>query len=119
MIASSSQETYSPDNLVAGSGMSIATRSGTLITGQSLARGAVVGRITASGKLTECDPGASDGSQVAIGILVHDTDASAADKVCQIYVAGEFHIDEMTWHAGFSTDLLKTAAFDDTPIVLR
>lgn len=118
-IAESSVETVAHDNLIAGSTPPIATDTGTLITGQNLVRGAVVGRITASGKLTECNPGAGDGSEVALGILAHAIDATAADKTCQIYVGGAFHSDEMTWHAGFSTEVLKQAAFDGTGIVIR
>lgn len=118
-IAESSVETTTEDNLIAGSTPPIATKTGTLITGQNLVRGAVLGRIGASKKLTECNTGAADGSQVPMAILVHATDASAADKTCQIYVAGDFHKDEMTWHASFATDLDKEAAFDRTPIVIR
>ena len=119
MPAESSVETLVTDNLNAGSTPAIATDTGILITGQNLVRGAVVGRITASGKLNLCDTGAVDGSDTPIGILVHDTDATAADKTCQIYTAGAFHKDEMTWHASFATDLNKEDAFDRTPIVIR
>lgn len=117
-IAESSVETYSNDNLIAGSAP-IVTNDGTLITGQNLARGAVVGRITASGKLTLCNPGAADGSEVAMGIMVHAIDATAADKACQFYQGGEFHASEMVWHAGFVTDAAKRAAFDGSAIVIR
>ena len=117
--ASSSVETYSHDNLIAGNTPAPANDDGTLITGQNLVRGQIVGRITASGKLTECDNGAVDGSDVPVGIMVHDIDATAADKTCQIYVAGCFHKDELTWHASFDTDPEKDAAFDGTPIVIR
>jgi hypothetical protein len=52
----------------------------TVITGQNLAVGTVVGRITASGKITILAPGASDGSEVAFGVMAAPVDASAADK---------------------------------------
>ena len=118
-LAESSVETHTEDNLVAGSTPAIATEPGTLITGQNLARGALVGRITASGKLTECDNTAVDGSAVPVGIMVHAIDATAADKACQIYKAGCFRKASMTWHASFNTDPEKDAAFDGTAIVLR
>lgn len=51
----------------------------TLITGQNLAIGAVVGIITASGKVTALAPAASDGSQTAAGVLGADTNATSAD----------------------------------------
>lgn len=118
-LAESSVETHVEDNLVAGSTPPIATNDATLITGQNLVRGAVVGRITASGKITECDNTAVDGSDVPIGIMVHAIDATAADKNAQIYVAGAFRKSEISWHASFNLDPEKDAAFDGTGIVLR
>lgn len=118
-IAESSVETYSPDNLIAGSSPAIATEPGTLVTGQNLVRGTVVGRITVGAKLTECDNAAADGSQVPVGIMVHDINATAADKACQIYKAGNFRSSEMTWHASFDLAEEKLAAFDGTAIVIR
>jgi len=119
MTAQSTVETYSPDNLIAGHTPQIANDSGTLVTGQNLARGAVLGRITASSKLTLCENNAVDGSEVPVAILVEAIDASAADKVCQLYVGGCFHSDELVWGATFDTAAEKEAAFDGTPIVLR
>jgi hypothetical protein len=52
----------------------------TVITGQNLGVGRVCGQITASGKWTAVAPGASDGSQVATGILFGAVDATSADK---------------------------------------
>jgi hypothetical protein len=52
----------------------------TVISGQNLGTGTVVGIITASGKVTQLAPGASDGSQNAAGVLLNAVDASAADK---------------------------------------
>lgn len=63
----------------------------TLISGQNLLRGQVLGRITASGKWTAYAAGASDGSQVARAILFRDTDASGGDAVAQAYRHGEFN----------------------------
>ena len=117
-IAKSEVISESQDNLIAGSTPPIATQPGTLITGQNLVRGAVLGRITASGKLTLADDAAGDGSETPIGILVHDTDATSADKTCQIYVGGCFNNDELTWDASF-TALEQIQHFDNTGIVLR
>jgi hypothetical protein len=52
----------------------------TVASGQNLATGTVVGVITASGKVTQLAPAASDGSQNAAGVLLNAVDASAADK---------------------------------------
>jgi hypothetical protein len=58
----------------------------TVVSGQNLKNGAVVGKITASGKLKAYDNGASDGSEVAYGVLFADVDASAADKAGVVIV---------------------------------
>ena len=52
----------------------------TVASGQNLAAGTVVGVITASGKVTQLAPGASDGSQNAAGVLLNAVDASTGDK---------------------------------------
>lgn len=49
-------------------------------SGQNLATGTVVGFVTASGKVTQIAPAASDGSENAAGVLLHPVDASAADQ---------------------------------------
>ena len=51
-----------------------------VVSGQNLATGTVVGIITASGKVTQLAPAASDGSQNAAGVLLLPVDASSADK---------------------------------------
>jgi hypothetical protein len=51
----------------------------TVVSGQNLRAGAVLGRITASGKFKAYDNAASDGSQAAAAILFDDVNASAAD----------------------------------------
>ncbi len=52
----------------------------TLITGQNLEAGTVLGKITASGKYTILAPAAVTGEEVAAAILCQKTDATAADK---------------------------------------
>src|SRR5690348_11606747 len=52
----------------------------TIVSGQDLAAGAVVGKITGSGKYAIYDNGASDGTEVAAGVLARAVDAGSADK---------------------------------------
>lgn len=111
-----SPETLTPDELFAGTA-EVTTDIGKLVTGQNLARRTVVGRITASGKLTAWVPGAGDGSQVAIGVLVHAVDATAADKDAQFYRSGVFNIDALGW--GAATTVQKYAAFNASAISVR
>ena len=56
----------------------------TLISGQDLEAGSVLGKITASSKYTLMVPGAGDGSEVADAILWDTVDASLADKTVVI-----------------------------------
>lgn len=51
----------------------------TVVSGQNLARGTVLGKITASGKYTAWTTGAADGSQTAAGVLLDAVNASAGD----------------------------------------
>ena len=52
----------------------------TVASGQVLALGAVVGRVTITGKVKAIDPVATDGTQIAIGVLLQACDATSADQ---------------------------------------
>jgi len=106
MKPSFTTEVYNPDRLIAGD-ENIITRDETLITGQNLKRGALLGKITASGKLTLSLAAAVDGSEVPFGILVDDIDATAADKVAPMYMKGEFDEGEMTFGTGHTADSVR------------
>lgn len=60
----------------------------TLLAGTSYPVGAVLGRITASGKYKLTTSGGSDGAQTAAAVLLYDTDASAADQEAVVIVRG-------------------------------
>lgn len=117
-IAQSGTDAYTPTQLILGDA-DIVTDSITVLSGENLAANTVVGRVTASGKIVECDLGAADGSEVPLGILVNAVDASAGDKAGNIYIGGEFNRDLLAWHTSFATDLLKDAAFDGTNIAIK
>lgn len=51
----------------------------TLIAGQNLVGGTILGKITASGKYTQHNTAAADGSQNAAAILFNNTDATLGD----------------------------------------
>ena len=84
-----------PDRLIGGDAKLI-TRNITLISGQNLTRGAVLGKITASGKYNLSLSTANDGSEVPVAILADDRDASGGDKIAPIYETGEFNDTEIT-----------------------
>ena len=82
----------------------------TLIAGQSLPPGAVLGKITASGKYTLLAPAATDGSEVACAVLFAAVDASAADKAAVVTARdAEVAGAALTWPAGMDAGE-KTAA---------
>ena len=52
----------------------------TVVVGQNLELGSVVGVITASGKTTRFDPAATNGCEVASGVLIENCDASLTER---------------------------------------
>lgn len=95
MPASFSSSSSTVENLIGGEKV-VLSRSITLITGQNLVRGALLGKITASGKYNLSLSAASDGSQTPDAILAEDCDATSADKVTVAYFNGDFQSVGMT-----------------------
>lgn len=52
----------------------------TVEAGQNLPLGCIVGRVTTTGKVKQLDPGAEDGSHLAVGILLGEVDATLIDR---------------------------------------
>lgn len=98
--ASISMDAYSPDFLIAGNADDIIARTYTLAAGQKYLRGAVLGKITASGLLTLSTSGANDGSQTAFAVLAQDCDATAGSVPGLTYVAGTFAAQALKLGAG-------------------
>ena len=103
-----SQDTYTPDRLIAGDHPLI-TETVTIGSGSNLVRGAVLGRITASGKFILSLSGASDGSQTPVAILADDAAAAGADVTAGIYVAGEFNAAALTLGASHTAASVRPA----------
>ncbi len=83
---------------------------GTLIAGQNLKPGTVLGLITASTKYTQLAPGAVDGSEVAAGALYDAVDASAADADCVVLRRlSEWNDSELIWPDGITGPQKVTA----------
>lgn len=59
----------------------------TVASGQNLPLGAVIGIVTATGKVTRIDPSSTDGTQVAAGVLLQACDATLADRDDGLIVA--------------------------------
>ena len=59
----------------------------TVAAGQDLPLGAVVGIVTATGKVKQLDPSATDGSQFAAGVLMQACDAQLAERDDALMIA--------------------------------
>lgn len=59
----------------------------TVAAAQNLALGTVVGREAATAKLKALDPGATDGTETAVGVLGNDVDATLIDRQDAILIA--------------------------------
>ena len=83
-----------------------------LVAGQDLGAGAVLGKITASGKYTAYDNAAGDGSQAAAAILIYATDATDADVAVSIIRRdAEVNFYQLDW--GSQSAAESTAGVDD------
>jgi len=99
-MADSTTGTMAFDNDLLPSVFPVITDSGTLVSGQDLSRMAVLGKITASGKLTQLDKDAVDGSAVPYAVLKEDCDASGGDAACSYYLTGAFNSAKLTFVSG-------------------
>ena len=84
------------DALIAGNAHLLVGRKVTIAAGQNLVRGAVLGKVTASGKYVLSLSAASDGSQTPDLILAEDCNAAAADKSVLAYARGDFNSRALT-----------------------
>ena len=73
-------------------------------TGQNLGSGTVVARKAADGKLYALAPATSDGTEVAVGVLATDADATLADRSDAVLVARHAIVarNGLIWPAGIT-----------------
>lgn len=100
--------TYDPTGLIAGD-YPVKHASVEMLSGQDVKRGAVLGRVTASGKYKLSLSGASDGSEVPIAIAAADIDASGGDTVGPAYVTGEFNAAQLIFGTGHTAATVEAA----------
>lgn len=76
----------------------------TVASGQTLPLGAVVGIVTATGKVKKIDPSATDGSQYAAGVLMQPCDAALIDREDGLMVARHAIVADhaLTWPAAIT-----------------
>jgi hypothetical protein len=77
----------------------------TVASGQNLPLGAVVGMVTATGKVKQIDPSATDGTQLAAGVLMQACDAALAERSDGLIVARHAIVSDhaLQWPTGITT----------------
>jgi hypothetical protein len=68
----------------------------TIASGADLAKGTILGRITASGKLAAYDAGNTDGSENPVAVLMKAAAAASADVAAVVGFAGVYVAANMT-----------------------
>ena len=83
----------------------------TVAAGQNLVLGTVVGIDAATSKVKQIDPAATDGTEVAVGVLATSVDATLIDREDGILIARHAVVADhaLTWPAGIAP-LDKAAA---------
>lgn len=75
-----------------------------------LAVGAVLGKITASGKYTISNASKTDGSQTPAGILLANIDATSTDTIAPVLIYdGVVRGNKLAWDASFDATKKATA----------
>lgn len=99
--------TYTPDNLLAGNAHLLVARKVTVLAGQVLARGAVLGTITSGGKAILSLAAATDGSQNPDLILAEPVDATGGDVTALAYERGDFNGGALTLGTGHTVASIR------------
>ena len=99
--------TYTPDGLLAGNAHLLVARKVTVLAGQVLLRGAVLGTITASGKAILSLAAATDGSETPDLILAEAVDATGGDAPAVAYERGDFNSGALTMGAGHTVASIR------------
>lgn len=107
MSASFKSETYTPDGLVAGNAHLLVGRKVTILSGQNIVRGTLLGKITTGGKYIKSLSGAADGSETPDAILAEDVDASAGDKEGLVYMRGDFVEEAVTFGTAHTANSVR------------
>lgn len=116
ILASGESSSYSQPQLFAGDG-DVRTRAGDFASGLNIPAISPIARITASGLLTLWAPGASDGSQTAVGLTCEAVNTTGGAARNGYYISGDFNNARVQWPT--ATDIQKAIAFDRTAITVR
>lgn len=99
-----------PDQLIAGDFPLVTGQSITIASSAALVRGAVLGKITASGKYILSASAAADGSQTPVAVLADDVDASGGDVAnVAVYLTGMFNGAKLSLGVGWTLATITPA----------
>jgi hypothetical protein len=97
-MANKSEPTWGAGAVVSETRGTGSLNTATLVSGQNLPAGAVLGRVASTGKYAMVNPAAGTGEQTAVAILLGATDASAGDAPCAILVGpSEVNNSDLNW----------------------
>ncbi len=95
----------------------------TVAAGQNLELGAVVGRITATAQIKRHEPGANDGSEIPIGILLCPCDATLMERDDALLLArhGVVASNAVVWPPNITPEqkAAATASLEARGILIR
>jgi hypothetical protein len=101
---------YAGEFIVSEGNGSISRETITVLSGETLQAGAVLGKVTASGKYKALYPAAVNGSEAAAGVLYDHVDALAADaEGIAIVRLAEVIAAELVWPDGITGGEQTTA----------
>ena len=104
-------------------GLHYSREQNTVAVGQNLELGAVVGRVTATGKLKRLDPAATDGTEDVAGILLGACDASLIERDDALLLARHAIVAShaVVWPAAITPEqkAAATAALETRGILIR
>lgn len=98
-MANTVTDSLNYDGLVAGQFRTV-TDVETLLSGENVSRGGVLGKVTASGKLKLLDKNATDGSENPFAVAAQAVDATGGDENISCYLSGEFASDKLSFVSG-------------------
>jgi len=119
MTAGFSSTAFTPGDIIAGNSHLLTTRPITLASGENLARGTVLGKVTADGKYLLSLSAAVDGSEVPDLILAEDCDASAGDKAAVAYERGDFIEQALAYGTGHDADSVRETLRDKGIVLIK
>lgn len=100
--------TFAPNDLLV-SDVPVVTRNITILSGQVLERGAVLGRVSDSDKYVLSLEAAENGSEDPALVLAHEVDATGGDVVAAAYAAGAFDSTRLVYGTGHDAASVEAA----------